>query len=71
MYIRAQKAVEAIVLEGDEQLGIQIVCRSLEEPLRIIAANHAVKEKARGIQAGMTCMGYGNSVIAINKFNQV
>jgi hypothetical protein len=39
--------------------------------LRIIAADHAVKEKARGIQAGMTCMGYGNSVIAINKFNQV
>lgn len=37
--IRAQKAVDALKLEGDEQLGIQIVRRSLEEPLRIIATN--------------------------------
>lgn len=37
--IRAQKAVDALKLEGDEQLGIQIVRRSLEEPLRIIASN--------------------------------
>src|SRR5256712_5453467 len=37
--MRAQKAVEAIKLEGDEQLGVQIVRRALEEPLRIIVAN--------------------------------
>jgi len=37
--IRAQKAVDALKLEGDERLGAQIVSRSLEEPLRIIAAN--------------------------------
>ena len=35
--IRAQKAVDALKLEGDEQLGAQIVRRALEEPLRIIA----------------------------------
>lgn len=37
--IRAQKSVDALVLEGDEKLGAQIVRRALEEPLRIIAAN--------------------------------
>ncbi len=38
-YIRAQKEVEALSLEGDEKLGAQIVWRSLEEPLRVIASN--------------------------------
>jgi len=37
--IRAQKAVDALVLEGDEKLGAHIVRRSLEEPLRIIVSN--------------------------------
>lgn len=37
--IRAQKGVEALKLSGDEQLGVQIVHRALEEPLRIIVTN--------------------------------
>jgi chaperonin GroEL len=37
--IRAQNAVESLRLEGDQQLGVQIVRRALEEPLRVIAAN--------------------------------
>ena len=37
--IRAQTALESLKLEGDEQLGAQIVRRALEEPLRIIASN--------------------------------
>lgn len=37
--IRAQKAVEALQLEGDQQLGVQIIRRALEEPLRIISSN--------------------------------
>ncbi|MBS1986845.1 chaperonin GroEL [Candidatus Dependentiae bacterium] len=37
--IRAQKAVDALVLEGDEKLGAHIVRKALEEPLRIIATN--------------------------------
>jgi len=37
--IRAQKAIANMKLEGDEQLGVQIIRRVLEEPLRIIAAN--------------------------------
>lgn len=37
--VRCQAAVEAVKLEGDEKLGAQIVWRSLEEPMRIIADN--------------------------------
>lgn len=37
--IRAQNAVDALKLEGDQQLGLQIVRRALEEPLRIISSN--------------------------------
>lgn len=37
--IRAQKALDALKLSGDEQFGVQIIRRALEEPLRIIAAN--------------------------------
>jgi chaperonin GroEL len=37
--IRAQDVVSKVKLEGDEQLGAQIIARALEEPLRIIASN--------------------------------
>lgn len=37
--LRAQDAIKKLKLEGDEQLGGQIVLRALEEPLRIISAN--------------------------------
>ena len=37
--LRAQEALEALKLEGDEKLGAQIVRRAIEEPLRIIAQN--------------------------------
>lgn len=37
--LRAQTAVDALALEGDEKLGAQIVRRALEEPLRVIATN--------------------------------
>jgi chaperonin GroEL len=37
--IRAQKALEKLQLEGDQQIGANIVKRAIEEPLRQIAAN--------------------------------
>ncbi|WP_321529772.1 chaperonin GroEL [uncultured Desulfuromonas sp.] len=37
--IRCIKAVEALEIEGEQQFGVQIVKRALEEPLRQIAAN--------------------------------
>jgi chaperonin GroEL len=37
--VRAQPTVAAIKLDTDEQLGVKIVLRALEEPMRIIASN--------------------------------
>jgi chaperonin GroEL len=37
--LRAGKALETLKLEGDRQLGVRIVKRALEEPLRQIATN--------------------------------
>lgn len=38
-YIRSQKALEGLKLEHDQQVGVNIVFRALEEPLRMIASN--------------------------------
>jgi len=38
-YIRTISALEKLVLEGDQQVGVNIVKKALEEPLRMIAAN--------------------------------
>jgi len=38
-YIRTLPALEKLVLEGDQQVGVNIVKKALEEPLRMIAAN--------------------------------
>jgi chaperonin GroEL len=37
--LQAAKALESLVVEGDEQTGVKIVRRALEEPLRQIAIN--------------------------------
>jgi len=37
--IRAGKALETLKLEGDQQIGVNIVRRAIEEPLRWIATN--------------------------------
>jgi len=51
--VRAAKALEAQKLEGDEQFGVNIIRRSIEEPLRQIAHNageegSVIIEKIRG-----------------------
>ncbi|ABC77374.1 chaperonin GroEL [Syntrophus aciditrophicus] len=38
-YIRTLPILEALKLEGDEQVGVNIVRKALEEPLKMIAAN--------------------------------
>jgi chaperonin GroEL len=37
--IRAGKALETLKLEGDQQIGVNIIRRAIEEPLRWIATN--------------------------------
>src|SRR4026208_1558785 len=56
-FIRALPALEKLKLEGDEQIGVNIVKRSLEEPLRMIASNAGpegavVTGPARGSKTG-------------------
>ena len=38
-FIRAQTALKAVKLDEDEQIGVEIVRRALEEPIRIIVQN--------------------------------
>ena len=38
-FIRAQKALDSVDLEGDEKIGLEIVRRAIEEPLRTLADN--------------------------------
>ena len=44
-YLRAQKAIEALALEGDEKVGAQIISRAIEAPLRKLV-NNAGEEAA-------------------------
>jgi len=37
--LRAAKALQTLTLDGDEQLGVAIIARAIEEPLRWIATN--------------------------------
>lgn len=52
-FIRAQRALKTVKLDEDEQIGVDIVRRSIEEPIRMIAQNAGaegsiVVEKVRG-----------------------
>lgn len=38
-YIRSLKALDGLKLEGDQLIGVKLVMRALEEPLRMIATN--------------------------------
>ncbi|HNS04479.1 MAG TPA: chaperonin GroEL [Candidatus Saccharicenans sp.] len=56
--LRCQKALDKLNLEGDLQVGVQIIRRALEEPIRQIAANAGyegsiVVEKAREMKQDM------------------
>jgi chaperonin GroEL len=37
--LRAARALQKLTLEGDEQIGVKIITRAIEEPMRWIAAN--------------------------------
>ena len=37
--LRAAKVLETLTLDGDEQIGVRIIIRAIEEPMRWIAAN--------------------------------
>lgn len=52
-YLRSARALEGLKLEGDQKIGLNIIRRALEEPVRQIAANagqegSVIVEKVRG-----------------------
>ena len=55
--VRAAAALDHLSVEGDERVGLDILRRALEEPLRLIASNagmegSVVAEKVRGMTGG-------------------
>jgi len=53
----AVPALQALVLEGDEQIGVNIIMKALDEPLKQIAANagyegSVVVEKVKALEPG-------------------
>ncbi|HIC86558.1 MAG TPA: chaperonin GroEL, partial [Desulfobacterales bacterium] len=59
-YIRALKALDKIKLEGDEQLGVDLVKRALEEPVRQIANNagHEGSIVVQKVKEGKDAFGF-------------
>jgi chaperonin GroEL len=53
--LRASKALAALTLAGAEQIGVHIVARAIEEPLRWIAANAG--HEGAVVVARVKCMG--------------
>jgi chaperonin GroEL len=58
--LRAEKALEGISAEGDEKIGVEIVRRALEAPLRVIAANAGFDPSTavRKVRAGSGAFGF-------------
>jgi chaperonin GroEL len=71
--LRASKALSALKLDGEQQIGIQIIVRAVEEPLRWIASNAGqegavvvAKVKGLGPEEGFNALNdkYENLVTA-------
>ncbi|MFN3484540.1 MAG: chaperonin GroEL [Planctomycetota bacterium] len=58
--VRAEKALEGVSSEGDEKIGIEIVRRALEAPLRVIAANAGFDPSTavRKVRSGSGAFGF-------------
>ncbi|MHB1294922.1 MAG: chaperonin GroEL [Anaerolineae bacterium] len=61
-YLNCIPAVKAVEAEGDEAIGVQILARALEEPLRCIAANSGVHPPLAVADALRAGPGFGFDV---------
>jgi chaperonin GroEL len=61
-YLAAIPAVQAVQTEGDEAIGVQVVARALEEPLRVIAGNAQVHPPIVLAECQEKGPGYGYDV---------
>ena len=58
--VRSLKALESLDLEGEEKLGVQVIARAIEEPLRKIADNAGVEGSVviNKVKEGEGAFGY-------------
>ena len=68
--IRAQKALDSLKLEGDEAVGVQIIKRAVEEPLRTLADN-AGQEGALIVQEVKSRKGNEGYNVATEKYEDL
>ena len=68
--IRAQKALDSLKLEGDEAIGVQIVNRAVEQPLRTLADN-AGQEGALIVQEVKKAKGNEGYNVASGKYEDL
>ncbi len=68
--LRTAKAIDALQLEGDEEIGVQIVRRAIEAPLRQLCAN-AGEEGALVVQEVLKSKGAMGYNVATGKFEDL
>ncbi len=58
--IRAQAALDALEVEGEQRFGVQIIRRAIEEPIRQIAENAGVEGSlvVNRVRSGKANFGY-------------
>jgi chaperonin GroEL len=61
-YLAVIPAVEAVEAQGDEAMGVRVVARALEEPLRVIAGNGHVSAPLILAECRRLGIGYGFDV---------
>jgi chaperonin GroEL len=69
-FIRAQKALDSVALEGDEKIGLEIVRRAIDQPLRTLADN-AGKEGALIVQEVKKRKGNEGYNVATNEYEDL
>ena len=69
-FIRAQKALDSLKLEGDEAVGMAIIRRAIEEPLRTLADN-AGQEGALIVQEVKARKGNEGYNVATQKYEDL
>jgi chaperonin GroEL len=69
-FIRAQKALDSVTLEGDEKIGLEIVRRAIDQPLRTLADN-AGKEGALIVQEVKKRKGNEGYNVATNEYEDL
>ncbi|MFH1086501.1 MAG: chaperonin GroEL [Chloroflexota bacterium] len=70
-YLACVPAVQAVQAEGDEALGVRILARALEEPLRCIVQNAGLYPPVAIAEAQRMGYGYGYDVVQQKVVNMV